>query len=129
MECSGVLPTTQFTYRKGVGACDHFCACPIHCKVHWKVGRRLGSCRLISVQPLIWSTIRALSILSIGSALWALEALCRLYLHSFCQTYHSTIWWMVVGVNCLTYQECNREVFGPVIVPPVHFRAFFHSGK
>ena len=21
----------------------HFCACPIHCKVHWRVGRRLGS--------------------------------------------------------------------------------------
>ena len=28
MECSGVLPTTQFGYRK----------------VHWGVGRRLGSC-------------------------------------------------------------------------------------
>ena len=23
----------------------HFCACPIHCRVHWRVGRRLGSCR------------------------------------------------------------------------------------
>ena len=22
MECSGVLPTTQFAYRKGVGTCD-----------------------------------------------------------------------------------------------------------
>ena len=29
-----------------------FCACLIHCRVHWRVGRRLGSCRLISVQPL-----------------------------------------------------------------------------
>ena len=26
-----------------------FCACSIHCKVHWGVGRRIGSCRLISV--------------------------------------------------------------------------------
>ena len=37
----------------------HFCACPIQCKVHWRVDRRLGSCTLISVQPLIGSTIRA----------------------------------------------------------------------
>ena len=22
----------------------HFCACPIHCKVHWRVGGWLGSC-------------------------------------------------------------------------------------
>ena len=35
MEGSGVLPTTQFA------------------AVHWRVGRRLGSCRLISVHPLI----------------------------------------------------------------------------
>ena len=26
----------------------HFCACLIYCKVHWRLGRRLGSCRLIS---------------------------------------------------------------------------------
>ena len=31
----------------------HFCARPIDCKVHCSVGRRLGSYRLISVQPLI----------------------------------------------------------------------------
>ena len=39
-----LLPTTQFAYRKCPGTCDdmHFCACPIHCRVHWRVGRRLG---------------------------------------------------------------------------------------
>ena len=31
----------------------HICVCPIHCRVHWRVGRRLGSCRLTSVQALI----------------------------------------------------------------------------
>ena len=31
----------------------HFCVCPIHCKVHRRVGRRLGSYRLISAQLLI----------------------------------------------------------------------------
>ena len=54
----------------------HFCACPIHCRVHWKVGRRLRSCRLISVQPLIGSTIW---VFSISSALWVLEVLSYLY--------------------------------------------------
>ena len=59
----------------------NFCACPIHCKVHWRVGRRLGSCILISAEPLIGSTIAELSISSI---LWVLEVLC-LYWHRFYQ--------------------------------------------
>ena len=54
----------------------HFRACPIHCRVHRIVGRRLGSSRLISVQPLIGSTIWAFSI---SSALWVLEVLSCLY--------------------------------------------------
>ena len=54
----------------------HFSACPMHCRVHWRVGRRLESCRLISVQPLIWSTIW---VFSISSALWVLEVLSCLY--------------------------------------------------
>ena len=43
----------------------HFCVCPIHCIVHWKVGRRLVSFWLISVQQLIGLTMNAFSI---GSA-------------------------------------------------------------
>ena len=66
MECSGVLPTTQWLIGKVWLHVMHYCACPIHCKVHLKVGRRLGSCRLISVQPLIGSTIRAFSIVLCG---------------------------------------------------------------
>ena len=76
MERNGVLPSTKFTYRKGRVPVMHFCACPIRCKVHWRVGRRLISCRLISVQPLIGLTIRAFSI---GSALWVLEFRCCLH--------------------------------------------------
>ena len=86
----------------------HFCACPIHCRVHWRVGRWLGSCRLTSVQPLIGSTIWASSI---SSALWSRadhsETVCSVE-----QTDHSKLWWMVVEVNWLTlYQECHRAVF------------------
>ena len=54
----------------------HICACPIHCRVHWRVDRRLGSCRSTSVQPLIGSTIWAFSI---SSVLWVLEVLSCLY--------------------------------------------------
>ena len=72
LERCGVLPTTQFAFRKGLGTSDAFCACPIHCRVHWGVGQMLGSCRLILVRPLIRSTIW---VLSIGSALWVLEVL------------------------------------------------------
>ena len=106
MERNGVLPTTQFAYRKGLGTCNDFCVCTIYCKVHWRIGRRLGTCRLISEQPLIGLTTRAFSI---GSALWVLEVLCCLYRHSFCQTDHSKLWWMVVGVNWLMlFQDCHR---------------------
>ena len=46
------------------------------------------------------------------SALWVLEVLSCLYRHSFYQTDHSKLWWMVVEVNWLTlYQECCRAVF------------------
>ena len=45
----------------------HFCACPMHCNKHWRVGSRLESYRLISEQPLIGSTIMEFSI---SSALW-----------------------------------------------------------
>ena len=32
MECNGVLPTTQFTYRKGLGTCE--CCDALLCKYH-----------------------------------------------------------------------------------------------
>ena len=50
MECSGVLPTTQFAYRKGLGTCDsHLCVS--------HTLQSAGSCRLISVKPLIGTII------------------------------------------------------------------------
>ena len=104
----------------------HFCGCPIHSKVQWRVLRRLGLCRLISVQPLIGLTIR---VCSIGSALWVLEVLCCLYWHSFYQTDHSTVWSMVVRVNWLTIWHCVRSVtgqcFGPIIVQSCSLLSFF----
>ena len=40
MEHSGLLPTTQFAYRKGLALAIHFCVCPIHfrCIGEWAGG-------------------------------------------------------------------------------------------
>ena len=99
----------------------HFCACPMHCRVHWRVGRRLGSCRLTSVQPL--STIWAVSI---SSALWVLEVLSCQYWHSFYQTDHrnlcdscrSKLLYVVSGVHQGSVlgrfcSSCTRRSFFP----------------
>ena len=34
MEHCGLLPTTQFAYRKGLGTCDELLCVYIHCRVH-----------------------------------------------------------------------------------------------
>ena len=69
----------------------HFCVCHIHCRVHWRAGRRPGLCRLTSVLLLIRSTIREFSI---SSALWVFEVLCCLYWRSSYLIDHSMFWWM-----------------------------------
>ena len=76
IERSGVLPTTKFSYLKVWVPVTHFCVCPIHYKVHWRVGMSLGPCRKSLAQPLIGSTIREFTI---SSVLWVLEVLCCLY--------------------------------------------------
>ena len=76
MESNGVLPTTQFVYRKCLGTCDallcvsHTLKSTLEYIGSLDPSRRLGSCRLISMQPLMGLTIRAFSR---GSALWVLE--------------------------------------------------------
>ena len=43
---------------------------------------------------------------------------------------HSTLWWMVVRVNgsrCV--RSAEGQCFGSVVVHPLDFGAFFHSGK
>ena len=69
--CTKYFSQRSFS-QKGLGTCDALLCVPIHCRVYWRVGRRLGSCRLTSVQPLIGSTVW---VFSISSALWVLEVL------------------------------------------------------
>ena len=58
----------------------HFCACPIHCKVHWRVENRIRSHRLILAHPLTVSTIREFSIIFVLFVV--LEVVCCLYIEA-----------------------------------------------
>ena len=109
MERSGVLPTTQFAYRKGLGICDALLCVSHALQSVLERGQEARIVRLISAQPLIGSTIREFCI---SSVMWVLEVLCCLYWHSFYQIDHSMLWLTVVGVNWLTScQECRRAAF------------------
>ena len=63
VERCGLLPSTQFAYRKMSVYlwCTYVCDPCIHCKVRWRVSRSMGLCRLTSAQPLIKSTIKEFS--------------------------------------------------------------------
>ena len=116
MERSGALPTWVPVM--------HFCDCRIHCKLHWRVGRRLGSLyRLISGQHLIGSTIREFCI---SSVLWVLEVLCCLILTQFLSNRSQHV--MVDGcrskqVNVVS--ECRRAVFWAHYCSSYTPRSFF----
>ena len=72
MEHSGVIPTTQFAYRKGLSTCNALSFVSHTMKVHWRVCRMLALCRLASPLPLIGSTFKEFSL---SSALCVLEVI------------------------------------------------------
>ena len=76
MEHCGVLLTTPFAYRKGLGKCDALLCVSHTLQSALESGRRTGLCRSTSALLLIGSTIREFSI---GSALWVSKVLCCLY--------------------------------------------------
>ena len=65
-----------------------------------------------------------------SSALWVLEVMCYVYWHSFYQTDHSMLWWMVVGVNCLMLcEEWIIAVFLARYCSSCTLRSFFPFWK
>ena len=80
-----MLPTAQFAYRKGLGTCDMLLCLSHTLKSAIESGREA---RIVQS--------------NFSSVLGLFEVLCCLYLHSFYQTGHSTLWWIVIGVNWLT---------------------------
>ena len=127
MERSGVLPTTQFAYWKGLGTCD-VPVCVSHTlQSALESGQEATIVQIDFSGALIGSTIW---VFSVSSVLWVLEVLSSLYWHSFYQTDHSTLWWMVVEVIWLTlYLECRRAVFWARYCSSYTLRIFFPFWK
>ena len=72
MERSGVLPTNQFAYRKGLGTCDALLCVSHTLQSALESGKEARIVQIDFSAPLIGSTIWAFSI---SSALWILEVL------------------------------------------------------
>ena len=84
----------------------HFCACPIHCKVHWKA-------RVVQIDfSAAFDRVNQQGILyrlcfvGIGCSVLSI-------LTQFLSNRNRTLWWMVVGVNWLMFQESS--LLGPLL--------------
>ena len=127
MERSGVLPITQFVYRKGLGTCD-----VLLCVSHTLTSALESGQEARIVQIDFSVAVDRFNHQGILDKLCSVGVRCSVLsiCNSFYQIDHSTLWWTVVRVNwSMLCQKYGREVFWPVIIPPVHLRAFFHSGE
>ena len=126
MERGGVLPTTQFAYRKGLCRRD-----ALLCVSHTLQSALESGQEARSMQIDYSAAFDSVNHLGILYKLCGYWRFCLVYIDTVStQIDHSTLWWMVVGVNWLMlYQECAGQCFGPIIVPPLHFGAFFHFIK
>ena len=123
MESSGVLPTTQFAYRKGPVPGTHFCVCRIHCKVHLKSGQEA---KIVQIDfSAAFDMVNRQGIL---------YKLCSVGYWRFCVVHIDT-----VSIKSITARYVGRLgeytglrrvrsaagwCFEPIIVPPIHFGAF-----
>ena len=127
MECSGVLPTTQFAYRKRLGTCE-----ALLCLSHTLQSalESVQEARIVQIDfSAAFDRVNHLDILyklcSVGIAGSVLSILTQ-----FLSNDHSKLWWMVVEVNWLTlYQECRRSVFWARYCSSCILRSFFPFWK
>ena len=127
MEQSGVLLTTQFAYRKGLGTCD-----ALLCVSHTLQSALESGQEARIVQIDFSAAFDRVNHLGILYKLYSvvLEVVFCLYWHSFYQIDHSKLWWMVVEVNWLTlYQECRRAVYLASYCSSCTLRSFFYFGN
>ena len=61
IECCGVLPNTQFAYRKGLGTCDALLCMSLTLQSALESGQVFRIVQIVSEQALILSTIRVFS--------------------------------------------------------------------
>ena len=99
----------------------HLCVCLIHCKVHWRVGRTLGSCKLICLwycQTSGHSLYKLLSVGFVGSVLSILT--------QFLSNRSQYVMADGVGVNWFTScQECPEAVFWSSLLFLMHNSELF----
>ena len=124
MECSGVLPKTQFAHQKGLGTCN-----ALLCMSHtMQSALESGQEAMIDFSA-AFDRVNHLGILyklcSIGIVGFVLSIL-RQFLSN--RSWHVMVdgcWSKLVNV----VSGLLQVMFWSVIVPPVHFGAFFHFGK
>ena len=124
VECNGVLPTTQFAYRKGLGTCDAL-LCVSHSALESGREARIvqndfsAAFKRVNHQGILYR----LCSVGIGGSVSSI-------LTQFLSNRSQHVVVDGCGVNwSMLFQEYRSAVFWPVIVPSVHFRGFFHSEK
>ena len=130
MERNGVLPTTQFVYRKGLGTCD-----ALLCVSH-TLESALESVQEANIVQIDFSA--AFDRVNDRGILYNLYALLSGYWR-FCVIYTDTVsvkpitaryrGWLLEQTGWCCFRSAAGRCFGPFIVHSVHFGAFFHSGK
>ena len=124
MERSGVLPTTQFTYRKGLGTCDALLCMPDTLQSALERGQEA---RIVQIDfSAAFDRVNHLGILyklcsmAIGGSVLSIltQFLSNRSQHLMVDGCRSKLVNVVSGVS-------QGSVFWLVIVPPEHFRAFF----
>ena len=109
MERSGVLPTTQFAYRKGLGTCDALLFVSHTLQSALESGQE-ASFVLIDFSAAFdrvnhQGILCRLCCVGFGGSVLSILTL-------FLSNNHNILWWMVVGLNWLMlFQECRREGF------------------
>ena len=77
MERNGVLPTTRFAYRKGMGTCDALLCVSHSLQSALESGQEA---RIVQIDfSAAFDRVNHQGILYIGSAVWVLEVLCCLW--------------------------------------------------
>ena len=127
-ERSGVLPTTQFAYRKGLGNCDALLCVSHTLRSALKRGQEARIVQIdfsaaidrVNHQGILYK----LCSVGIGGSVHSIltQFLSNRSQHVFVDSCRSKLVNVVLGVP-------QGSVFGPIIVPPTHLGALFHFGE
>ena len=120
-----MLPTTQFAYQNGLATCDALFCVSDTLQNSLESGLEARILEINFTAVFDRDNLNHQSILTWPCSAGIGGSGC-LYRHSFRQTDHSTLWWMVVGVNWLTLcQVCCRAVFWARYCSACTLQSFF----